>query len=73
MMIKKQTVKDIFAISNKALDIHPSGHTGAFFHLICRKAAAQDSGIVQLKDIQSKAQCLTLTDEGVFGKGLESV
>lgn len=65
-----QTVKDIFAMSSKALD--QSGRTGAFFHLIRRKTAAQDSGLVQLKDIQSKAQYLPLTDEGVFGKGLET-
>lgn len=65
-----QIVNDLFAMSTKALD--QSGRTGAFFHLIRRKAAAQDSGLVNLKDIQSKVQYMPLSEDGVFGQGLES-
>ena len=65
-----QTIKDVFAMSQKTLD--QSGRTGAFFHLIRRKATAQDSGLVNLKDMRSKCQYLPLTGDGVFGKGLET-
>ena len=64
-----QTIKDVFAMTTKTLD--QSGRSGAFFHLIRRKAAAQDSGLTTLKDMRSKCQYLPLTSEGVFGKGLE--
>ena len=48
----------------KALD--QSGPTYAFFfHLKRRRPAAQDSGLMQVKDNQS-------TDEGVYSKGQEN-
>ncbi|CAC5420037.1 unnamed protein product [Mytilus coruscus] len=64
-----QTVKDIFAMSTKSLD--EPGRSGAFFHLIRRKAAAYDSGLSNIKDLSSRCQYLPLSEEGVFGKGLE--
>ncbi|CAG2190111.1 unnamed protein product [Mytilus edulis] len=65
-----QTVKDIFAMSTKSLD--QAGRSGAFFHLIRRKAAAHDSGLSNIKDLSSRCQYLPLSEEGVFGKGLET-
>ncbi|VDI32325.1 Hypothetical predicted protein [Mytilus galloprovincialis] len=56
-----QMVKDLFAISTKSLD--QVGRTG--------KAAATESGLNNLKDIQAKVLYLPLSNEGVFGKGLE--
>jgi hypothetical protein len=64
-----QSVNDIFAISMKSLD--QFGRTGAFNHMIRRKAAASESGLNTLKDIQAKVLYLPLTAEGVFGEGLE--
>ena len=65
-----QVAKDMFAMSTKALD--QSGCTGAFFHLVRRKAAAQDSGLVTLNEIKDKTQYLPLTGEGVFGEALNN-
>ena len=65
-----ENIKDIFAMSTKSLD--QAGRAGAFFHLIRRKAAAQDTGLVKLSDLRSKCQYLPLTEEGLFGKALES-
>lgn len=66
-----QTVRDLFSMSNKALD--QSGRTGAYHQMIRRKAAITDTGLNTLKDVQSKVLHLPLTHDGVFGKGLESV
>ena len=64
-----QSVRDIFAMSTKALD--QVGRSGAFHHIIRRKAAVSDSGLNNLKDVQAKVLYLPLTGDGVFGKGLE--
>ncbi|CAG2257679.1 unnamed protein product [Mytilus edulis] len=64
-----QMVKDLFAISTKSLD--QVGTHRAFNHMIRRKAAATESGLNNLKDIQAKVLYLPLSNEGVFGKGLE--
>ena len=64
-----QSVRDIFAMSTKALD--QVGRTGAFHHIIRRKAAVSDTGLNNLKDVQAKVLYLPLTGDGVFGKGLE--
>jgi hypothetical protein len=64
-----QSVNDIFAISMKSLD--QFGRTGAFSHMIRRKAATSESGLNTLKGIQAKVLYLPLTAEGVFGEGLE--
>ena len=64
-----QSVRDIFAMSSKALD--QVGRTGAFHHIIRRKAAASDTGLNNLKEIQSKVLYLPLTGDGVFGSGME--
>ena len=64
-----QSVRDIFNMSTKTLD--QIGRTGAFHHVVRRKAAVSDTGLNAVKDIQSKIQGLPLTGEGVFGPGLE--
>lgn len=64
-----QSVRDIFAMATKALD--QVGRSGAFHHIIRRKAAASDTGLNNLKDVQAKVLYLPLTGDGVFGKGLE--
>ncbi|CAG2254040.1 unnamed protein product [Mytilus edulis] len=65
-----QIVKDLFSMSTKSLD--QSGRTGAFFHLVRRKAASHESGLVNLSDIKDKTQYLPLSGEGVFGNGLKT-
>ena len=64
-----QSVRDIFDMSTKTLD--QVGRTGAFHHVVRRKAAVSDTGLNAVKDIQSKIQGLPLSAEGVFGPGLE--
>lgn len=64
-----QTVKDVFAMTTKSLD--QAGRTGAMCHLIRRKAATQDCGLANINDINIKSQYLPLTDDGLFGSGLE--
>ncbi|CAC5392829.1 unnamed protein product [Mytilus coruscus] len=64
-----QLVKDLFAMSTKSLD--QMGRAGAFHHMIRRKCAATDAGINNLNDIQAKVLYLPLSDDGVFGQGLE--
>ena len=44
-------VRDLFDMSNKSLD--QVGRTGAFHHLVRRKAAAADSGLGTLKEVQA--------------------
>lgn len=64
-----QSVRDIFAMTSKALD--QVGRSGAFHHIIRRKAAASDTGLNNLRDVQAKVLYLPLTGDGVFGNGLE--
>ncbi|KAK3093551.1 hypothetical protein FSP39_017216 [Pinctada imbricata] len=64
-----QSVRDIFEMSTKTLD--QVGRTGAFHHLIRRKAAIADTGLHSVKDVQAKIQNLPLSGDGVFGTGLE--
>ena len=60
-----QTVRDIYDMSTKTLD--QVGRAGAFHHIVRRKASASDT----VKDVNTKIHCLSLSDEGRFGKGLE--
>ena len=46
-----QSVRDIFAMSAKALD--QAGRSAAFHHIIRRKAAASDSGLKNLREVQA--------------------
>ena len=55
-----QTVKDDFAMAKNTLN--QSGHPGAFLNLIHRKADAEDSGLVNLKDMRSICQYLPLSE-----------
>lgn len=63
-----QNVRDLYDMSNKALD--QAGRSGAFHHMIRRKAAVEDTGLNTLKDVHTKVSFLPLSGEGVFGSGL---
>ena len=64
-----QNVRDIFAITTKSLD--QMARTGAFHHLVRRKATVADTGLHEYKDLQKTALTAPLTGEGVFGKEFE--
>ena len=60
-----QTVRDIFALSTKTLD--QISRTGAFHHLVRRRATMHDTGLSDYKNYASAIMKLPLTSEGVFG------
>ena len=62
-------MRDIFAMSTKALD--QAGRSGAFHHIIRRKAAASDTGLNNLREVQAKVLYLPLSGDGVFGCRLQ--
>ena len=64
-----QNVRDLYDMTNKAMD--QAGRSGAFHHMIRRKAAVSDSGLDTLKDIHSKVMFLPLIGDGMFGSGLQ--
>lgn len=64
-----QNVRDIFAISTKALD--QFGRTGAFHHLVRRKATIADTGLHEFKDLQKAALTSSLAGDGIFGEDFE--
>lgn len=61
-------VKDIFAMSTKALD--QAGRSGAFHHIVRRTVAMTDTGLYELSD-STEFSNLPLSGEGLFGSGLE--
>ncbi|XP_060604440.1 uncharacterized protein LOC132757243 [Ruditapes philippinarum] len=65
-----QHVKDVFAMSTKALD--QLGRSGAFHHVIRRSVAMTDTALFEQPD-NLEFSNLPLTGEGVFGAGLESL
>ena len=65
-----QTTRDIFAMSIKTLD--QLGRTGAYDHVIRRKAAIIDVGLENFKDVAKQAELLPLTSDGVLGLGFQS-
>ena len=64
-----QTVRDLYDFSAKVLD--QCGRSGAFHHLIRRKAAAADTGLDDVREVQARVMPLPLSASGVFGKGLD--
>jgi hypothetical protein len=64
-----QCVRDIFAMSTKSLD--QTARTGAFHHLIRRRAAMADTGLQDVRDLKDHLFKLPFSHEGVFGSGLE--
>ncbi|XP_071123854.1 uncharacterized protein [Mytilus edulis] len=60
-----QNVKDIFALSTKSLD--QTARTGAFHHMIRRRATMYDTGLNQLRDYANTIVTLPLTADGIFG------
>lgn len=64
-----QQVRNIFDMSTKFLD--QVSRSGAFNHLIRRKAAMEDTGLEAIKDLSPLLTDLPLTSTGVFGQGLE--
>ena len=61
-----QNVRDIFAVSTKALD--QFGRTGAFHHLVRRKTTVAYMGLHEFKDLQKTASTSPLAGEGIFGE-----
>ena len=64
-----QMVKDIFAMSVKAMD--QTARSGAFHHLIRRKATLVDTGLEDISELNDKFLSLKLSSEGVLGKDFE--
>ena len=64
-----QCVRDIFAMSTKSLD--QMARSGAFHHLIRRRAAMADTGLQDVRDVKDHIFRLPFSHEGVFGSGLE--
>ena len=64
-----QMVRDIFAMSVKVMD--QTARTGAFHHLIRRKATVVDTGLEDITELNDKFMSLKLTSEGVLGKDFE--
>ncbi|CAG2233974.1 unnamed protein product [Mytilus edulis] len=64
-----QMVKDIFAMSVKSMD--QTARTGAFHHLIRRKATLLDTGLYAIIELNDKFVSLKLSGDGVLGKEFE--
>ena len=64
-----QSVRDIFAMSTTSLD--QVARAGAFHHLIRRKAALEDTGLCDIKELKQPLVSLPLTNSGVFGDVFE--
>ena len=64
-----QSVRDIFAMSTTSLD--QVARAGAFHHLIRRKAALEDTGLSDIKELKQPLVSLPLTNSGVFGDVFE--
>ena len=64
-----QLVRDIFAMSTKALD--QVSRAGAFHHLIRRKAVMEDTGLCEIKELKNPLVALPLSSSGVFGDKFE--
>lgn len=64
-----QMVRDVFAISTKALD--QMGRAGAFHHLVRRKATVADTDLYEYKDLSNTALYSPLSGESMFGKDFE--
>ncbi|CAC5396318.1 unnamed protein product [Mytilus coruscus] len=64
-----QMVKDIFDMSVKAMD--QTARTGAFHHLIRRRATLLDTGLEDITELNDKFLSLKLSSDGVLGKDFE--
>ena len=64
-----QLVRDIFAMSTKSLD--QAARTGAFHHLVRRKAVMEDTGLSEIKELKNPLIALPLSNSGVFGETFE--
>ncbi|XP_071137910.1 uncharacterized protein [Mytilus edulis] len=64
-----QMVKDMFAMSVKSMD--QTARTGAFHHLIRRKATLLDTGLEDITELNDKFLSLKLSSDGVLGKDFE--
>ncbi|ESO90373.1 hypothetical protein LOTGIDRAFT_164300 [Lottia gigantea] len=64
-----EKVQNIFAMTTKSLD--QLGRVGAFHHIIRRTVAMSDSALYEL-DVARRLSNLPLSEEGVFGPGLET-
>lgn len=64
-----QNVRDLFAMSTKSLD--QFARSGAFHHLVRRKATVADTGLHEFKDLQKAALTSPLSGQGIFGPEFE--
>ena len=64
-----QSIRDIFAMSTKSLD--QIARSGAFHHLIRRKAVMEDIGLSEIKELKNPLVSLPLSSNGVFGDKFE--
>ena len=64
-----QNVRDIFAMSTKSLD--QMARTGAFHHLIRRKATIADTGLHEFNDLKKTAAKAPLSGDGIFDPEFE--
>ena len=60
-----QNVRDLFSMSTKSLD--QFARSGAFFHLVRRRATVADTRLHEFKDLQKTALASPLSSEGIFG------
>ena len=58
-------MRDLFSTSTKSLDQFV--RSGAFFHLVRRKATVADTRFHEFKDLQKTALASPLSSEGIFG------
>ncbi|VDI32719.1 Hypothetical predicted protein [Mytilus galloprovincialis] len=65
-----QNVRDIFALSTKSLD--QTARTGAFHHMIRRRATMYDTGLNELRDYANTIVTLPLTADGIFGSQFDT-
>ena len=65
-----QTVRDVFATSTRTLD--QLGKTGAFGHMIRRKATVVNMGFENVKGVEKQADSLPWTSDGVLGSSFET-
>ncbi|VDH92527.1 Hypothetical predicted protein [Mytilus galloprovincialis] len=65
-----QNVRDIFALSTKSLD--QTARTGAFHHMIRRRATMYDTGLNELRAYAITIVTLPLTADGNFGSQFDT-
>jgi hypothetical protein len=68
LILQFKNNRDLFVISNKALD--QADRTGSFHHMIRRKAAVSNTGLNTLTDVRTKIMFLSLSVDALLGRAL---